>query len=104
MVVVAGDPKWEGAVARERGRELRGTAEVDVHRAHRQRDREDGRCVAAGASEADRDQVGERNFRLAPAGHGDRRDRERDVEDGHHDERERDRARQVDLGPVKVSR
>ena len=45
------------------GRELGGAADVDVHRPHRQRDREHRRGVAPGPAEADGDQIRQRDPR-----------------------------------------
>ena len=102
-LAVAGEPGRQVAVGGERGHQLRGPAEVDVHRPHRQGDCEDGGRVTPGAAEADGDQVGERHLRVGAAGDADRRDGEADVDDGDDAEGERHRAWQVDLGPAEVA-
>ena len=66
----------------ERGGQLRRAADVDVHRPHRQRDREHGGRVAPGAAEADGDEVGQRHLRRRAGRDADRGDGERAVEDG----------------------
>ena len=82
---------------------LRHSADVDVHRAHRQDDGEHRRCVAAGTTEADLNEVGEGDPRPGSRGDADGRNREPDVEDGDEREGDRHRARQVALGPAEVS-
>ena len=105
MLRVASPASHRGSapVLRQRGRELRGACRVDVHRPHRQRDREHRRRVAARTPEADGDEVGERNLRAAAGGDGDRGHREPDVQRGDDAEGERNRAREVALGAAELA-
>src|SRR5205085_1778229 len=78
---VAREPLRQRSLLRERRRELRRAAHVDVHRPHGQRDREHSRRVPPRTPEADGDEVGERDLQGAASGEGDGRDRKADVED-----------------------
>lgn len=76
--------------------------DVDVHRRHRQRDRENGGGTPSRVAETDRHQIGERNPRAALSAEADGRQGEPAVEQRHDAEGERHRTRELGRRPLEL--